>query len=267
MRDVVSSTQEPLNELPRLLAASRALDKLMCSMPENTFIALLDGTIIRTSRSVQDNLGYSEIDLIGRSLLCLHSDEQRPQAMNCIQSLRYSRPINNTLEIICKGGIPHSAINTLSLAEIGGNPIIIMISRALASQITSQSPVCENRTLSVLYVEDSVANQQLMSAVLKRQGWGVVLAMNGVEGLDKFRQLEFDIILMDIQMPVMDGFQTVSVIRDEEREMGRNTPVIAVTANGGSLGMYLKAGFDEVVFKPFVASDLVRKIKKQAGIL
>ncbi|MDD3073880.1 MAG: response regulator [Eubacteriales bacterium] len=267
MRDEIASTPKLADKLVDKIATSRAIDNLMFSAPELSFVAMLDGTILRVSKSVQDMLGYKEDDLIGRNLVTLHPEEQRSQATEYLKTLCYSKPLNNTLEIVCQAGNHHRVLNTLSLSRIDGNPIIIMISRGLTPRASSDFAAFQSRNLRILYVEDCLTNQQLMKSVITRQGWGIVSAMNGEEGLAEYRKQIFDIILMDIQMPVLDGYQTTRIIRDEERYLNRSTPIIAVTASGGNTGDYLRAGFDDVVFKPFNSSNLVTKIRRYTGFV
>lgn len=100
-----------------------------------------------------------------------------------------------------------------------------------------------------LVVEDSEVSRKLMTFILENEGFEVVGAANGNEGVDKFAKQSFDVVIMDIQMPVMDGLEATRLIREHEKESGTRTPVIAVTA-GMDRGSCMKADMDEYVEKP-----------------
>lgn len=117
----------------------------------------------------------------------------------------------------------------------------------------------ENLALNVLLVEDSLLNQKLMCAQLEAQNWVVVIATNGQEALDVMAKAEFDIVLMDVQMPVMDGLCATRLIRKTEAETGKHTPVVAVTAGMDSQSC-LEAGMDDYLGKPVHVDMLYEKI-------
>jgi two-component system sensor histidine kinase/response regulator len=92
----------------------------------------------------------------------------------------------------------------------------------------------------------------LASRLLEKQGHAVTLAANGLEAIRHYGESEFDAILMDIQMPLMDGFEATSAIREREKASGRRTPIIALTAHAlaGYREICLRAGMDGYVSKP-----------------
>jgi two-component system, sensor histidine kinase and response regulator len=106
--------------------------------------------------------------------------------------------------------------------------------------------------LRVLLVEDNVVNQMVAEALLERRGLDVVLAGNGREGVEAFRRQRFDLVLMDIQMPEMDGFEALAAIRALEQGTGRRTPVVALTAHAMKEDheRCLAAGMDDYLSKP-----------------
>ena len=106
-----------------------------------------------------------------------------------------------------------------------------------------------------LVVEDSVVNQKLLTHLMTTLGFEVTLAENGEEAVDKFGQQAFDVILMDVQMPVMDGLTATRVIRHREHGRDEHTPIIAVTA-GVDRQSCLEAGMDEHMHKPVRLDDL-----------
>jgi two-component system, sensor histidine kinase and response regulator len=116
-------------------------------------------------------------------------------------------------------------------------------------------------TLSILLVEDNPVNQKVASRLLENTGHTVTIASNGREALDLLEQSGwqgFDLALMDIQMPVMDGFEAIANIREHERVAGGHLPVIALTAHAldGYAERCLRAGMDGYASKPINLADL-----------
>lgn len=107
-------------------------------------------------------------------------------------------------------------------------------------------------TLNVLLVEDNEINQKLAIGVLEHQGHRVTVACNGQEALDQLQSRPFDVVLMDVQMPVMDGLTATRELRKREIETGTHIPVIAMTAHAmaGDREKCLDAGMDAYVPKP-----------------
>jgi two-component system sensor histidine kinase/response regulator len=115
----------------------------------------------------------------------------------------------------------------------------------------------------VLLVEDNEINQQVAMEILQGAGLKVTVANNGQEGVDAARKNEYDVILMDIQMPVMDGYTASQEIRNLKSEI-RNVPIIAMTAHAmaGDEDKSLKAGMNDHVTKPIDPDRLFSTLKK-----
>lgn len=113
-------------------------------------------------------------------------------------------------------------------------------------------------SLQVLLVEDHPINQMLATTLLKKWGHAVVLAKNGQEGVNLFPGQAWDLVLMDMQMPVMGGLEATRLIRASERP-GQRTPIVAMTANAmeSDRQACLEAGMDDHLAKPFNARDLL----------
>ena len=114
--------------------------------------------------------------------------------------------------------------------------------------------------LKILAAEDNLVNQLVLTTLLEPFGWTPVIVGNGQDAVDAMARETWDIVLMDMQMPIMDGEEAVKVIRAREAESGAaRTPVIALTANTLShqVQRYLANGFDEVVAKPIQLEHLV----------
>ena len=125
-------------------------------------------------------------------------------------------------------------------------------------------PFPRTGTLHILLVEDSIVNQKLATALLEREGHTAVVANNGREALAAWESQELDLILMDVQMPVMDGFEAVTAIRAKESQTGEHVPIIALTAHAltGDREHCLEAGMDEYITKPLRAKQLIETIER-----
>ncbi|MHB8866132.1 MAG: response regulator, partial [Pirellulaceae bacterium] len=118
--------------------------------------------------------------------------------------------------------------------------------------------------LRVLLAEDSVTNQRLTISTLRRHGHQVEVADSGNMALDKLSAAEFDLVLMDVRMPKMDGLEATRIIRDRERLTGGHIPIIALTANAmrGDRERCLEAGMDGYLTKPMQPAELIAAISE-----
>ncbi len=112
--------------------------------------------------------------------------------------------------------------------------------------------------LSILLAEDGLVNQKVAIGLLERRGHKVVVANNGQEAIDLLERQHFDLVLMDVQMPIMDGFETTVAIREGEKASGAHIPIIAMTASAmkGDREQCLSAGMDAYIAKPISANEL-----------
>lgn len=118
------------------------------------------------------------------------------------------------------------------------------------------------RTLRVLLAEDTPANQKLVSRILAKRGHVVVVAEDGHKAVDLVREQDFDLVLMDVQMPVMDGFQATAAIRALPGPKS-STPVVAMTAHAmkGDEERCLGAGMDAYITKPLNSRELLEMVE------
>ncbi|MFZ4520079.1 MAG: ATP-binding protein [Bacteroidales bacterium] len=125
----------------------------------------------------------------------------------------------------------------------------------------------EFRTRVVLVAEDNAINQRIVSFQLKKMGFEVDMVGDGQQAWDKYHTRPYDLIILDIQMPFMDGYQVAKAIREEEKGTTRHSAIIALTANAmkGDREMYLDAGMDEYVSKPFTYEILQKAIISLIG--
>ena len=137
--------------------------------------------------------------------------------------------------------------------------------------VTKHSIREENTKLKILLAEDNMVNQKLAVKVLGKQGYGVTVAGNGKEAVNLFTENHFDVILMDVQMPEMDGLEATERIRHWEEGLGTHVPIIAMTANAmkGDREKCLASGMDAYVSKPIRPALLMEAIDatmRQYGI-
>jgi len=122
------------------------------------------------------------------------------------------------------------------------------------------------RSLRVLVVEDNRVNQTLAKRLLEMRGHRVTLAENGRKALDTLARRAFDIVLMDVQMPVMNGLEATAAIRERERGTGRHVPIVALTAHAmrGDRERCLAAGMDTYLLKPIQREQLFATVESLA---
>jgi signal transduction histidine kinase/CheY-like chemotaxis protein/HPt (histidine-containing phosphotransfer) domain-containing protein len=121
------------------------------------------------------------------------------------------------------------------------------------SAVPAESSTPSLRPLRILLVEDNAVNRKLAISLLEKDDHFVRIATNGKEALDILEQESFDVVLMDLAMPVMDGFEATAAIRAREQRTGSHQPIIAMTAHAlkGDREKCLQAGMDGYVSKPF----------------
>jgi two-component system, sensor histidine kinase len=141
-------------------------------------------------------------------------------------------------------------------------PIAPAAPAAATTAATTPAATTPGIPAHVLLVEDNRVNLQVGLGMLSRIGCSVETAADGLQALERFAPGRFDLVLMDCQMPGLDGFETTAAIRAREAEGGRRTPVIALTANAidGDRERCLAAGMDDYLPKPFRLADLRRLV-------
>ena len=122
--------------------------------------------------------------------------------------------------------------------------------------------------LSILVAEDNAVNQRLIIRMLEKRGHRVALARNGAEAVELFDKNSFDLALMDVQMPEMDGLTATGLIRQREQGTGRHLHIVALTAHAmkGDQERCLAAGMDEYLSKPIHPQELDQVLSKQAQV-
>ena len=136
---------------------------------------------------------------------------------------------------------------------------------AKRSEVPALAPVL--RDLRVLLAEDNAVNQILAKRLLEKNGHIVYLAANGREALAMLGRERVDVVLMDLQMPEMDGIQATAAIRASEQLHGGHVPIVALTAHAlkGDHEHCLASGMDGYLAKPYSGEDLNRVLAEVAG--
>ncbi|MBU1078746.1 MAG: response regulator [Spirochaetes bacterium] len=125
--------------------------------------------------------------------------------------------------------------------------------------------IAAGNELSILFVDDNEYNQLLGRRLLEKIGHRVALADNGKKALNMLEKGTFDLILMDVMMPEMDGYEATIKIREKEKKTGKHVPIIAMTAKvmKGDKDKCLAVGMDDYISKPINSEKLYKKIIKQ----
>jgi two-component system, sensor histidine kinase and response regulator len=130
--------------------------------------------------------------------------------------------------------------------------------------IDSRMPNTNSRHLRILLAEDNPVNQKLAIKLIEKHGHTVLIASNGQEVIEALEKDAFDIILMDVQMPIMDGLITTAKIREQEENSGQHIPIIAMTANSeeADIEQSRAVGMDGHLSKPLQTLDLFNEIDR-----
>ena len=131
-------------------------------------------------------------------------------------------------------------------------------STAMITQSSLRQSATANKTLRILLAEDNLVNQKLASRLLEKRNHSVTVAMNGREALAALEKDAFDLVLMDMQMPEMDGFEATRILRERERSTGRHQHLIAMTAlaMNGDRERCMAVGMDGYLSKPIRPQEL-----------
>ncbi len=194
------------------------------------------------------------------------------ELLSVVQAIRRRSRFKET-PIVALGPIGH-AVDDSEIAVSVTKPVRrAQLAAALSKVILNPSddvkaaePVREQSRASVLsgrvlVVEDNIVNQKVMAAMLRREGCHVDIANHGKEAVEALAEADYDMVFMDCQMPVMDGYEATQIIRAGESDGGQHLPIIAVTANAmeGDRERCLIMGMDDYISKP-VSADGLRAI-------
>ena len=141
------------------------------------------------------------------------------------------------------------------------------VSPPAAGGLSRDGRPAAQRPLRILLAEDNPANQKVAVYLLRQYGHGATVASDGREALERVRDQDFDLVLMDVQMPTMDGFQATEAIRKLPEQAKARLPIVAMTAYAmkGDQERCLAAGMDGYITKPINARELFETIERLAG--
>ena len=232
---LVQSGWAALAELKRAYEAGNAIPLVLmdAQMPQ------LDGFAAAANIKQQANLGAT--------IVMLTSGGQRGDAERCRQlgiSAYLSKPVRQW------------ELREAILRVLGLKP-----QRGESPRLVTRHSLQETRQhLRILLAEDNPVNRELTVRILSKRGHSVAVAANGRTALEMLEAQVFDLILMDVQMPEMDGFEATAAIRKNEAVTGTRIPIIAMTAHAmkGDRERCLDAGMDGYISKPVKADDLIK---------
>jgi PAS domain S-box-containing protein len=241
MRPVLAASgAEALTRLEEAQAANApfAVMILDCHMPEMGGFQLVE--VIRQRPA-----------LAGTTIVMLTSAGQRGDAARCRElgiAAYLTKPVNQSQLV-------ESIQSALGRKGAGS---------AAPALITPYSLPAVESKLRVLLAEDNAVNQTLAARLLEKQGHSVVVVGTGRAALEALDEQEFDLVLMDVQMPDMDGLEATAAIREREKGNGIHVPIIAMTAHAmtGDRERCLAAGMDGYVAKPISGQALAREINR-----
>ena len=229
----VSRGAEGLTELSRAVSAGEPYDLVIldCAMPS------MDGFAFAERICGDEQLRRTKMIMVSSSARTGHADRCRQLGI-----IRYmTKPVvqSELLNTILSAFQEQAASDT-------------------RSRPSAQEPPAGHRGLKILLAEDSPINRQVAIGMLKMRGHTVVDVHDGRQAVSAWEEDAFDVILMDVQMPELDGFEATAVIREREKPTDRHTPIVAMTANAmkGDRERCLGAGMDSYIAKPIDSEQL-----------
>lgn len=221
------------------------------------------------------SLAHEHLPLAPIDFLLIDLHELKMAGIHLAQEVRCQSALGNVAIVMLVA--PDEGVTSVIASGCGVNVlltkpmrkgVLIESFRAALAQQRQQQPVLvtqhllqvqgERKALRALLVEDNEVNQIIAKGALRRLGITADVTNNGEEAIDAVREYRYDFILMDCEMPVMDGFEATRIIRDWEQTQGERTPIIALTASDGDdcHQQCIQAGMDEYMQKPFRADQL-----------
>lgn len=210
-------------------------------------LVLLDAMMPEMDGFTLAELIRRDTDLLGSTLMMLSSANHREDAARC-RDLGVASYLTKPIK--------QSALLDAIMVTLG--PSASLDDGHVAPSEPRPASPGRGRAMRILLAEDNAVNQRLAVSLLEKRGHRVTVARNGREALDALQDGRFDVVLMDVQMPEMDGFEATAAIRAREQESGGHTPIIAMTAHAlkGDRERCLEAGMDAYVTKPLRPRDL-----------
>jgi two-component system sensor histidine kinase/response regulator len=213
------------------------------------------------------------------NLILVHAEIPGQDGYDLADEIHAQEELGDPAVILMTAGMPHTksaagggtGVSAYLARPIGPSQLlnaIDLVWERRASAATTPAPAPEakdlKKRLRILSVEDNAFNQMFVSSLLEQDGHNVDLAATGYEALEALERESFDLVLMDVQMPEMDGIQAAGVIREREKATGGRIPIVAMTARAmiGDRERCLAAGMDGYLSKPVHAEDLRRLLDR-----
>ncbi len=196
-----------------------------------------------------------EPGLAGSTLMMLSSADRRENIARC-RDVGVKAYLNKPIR--------RSELQAAILSVLGASPGQELQAANGARRAIAAGTCC----LRVLLTEDNAVNQKLAVRLLEKRGHSVVVAGNGREAIETLARESFDVVLMDVQMPEMDGFEATQRIRELEQTTGAHVPIVAMTAHAmkGDRERCLAAGMDGYISKPLRPSELFEAVESLAAV-
>jgi two-component system, sensor histidine kinase and response regulator len=196
-----------------------------------------------------------EPDLAGAAVMMLTSADRQGDAARC-RAIGLAAYLVKPVKMVELQRVIASA---LGQEGSGSNPGLSRNDTKKHSVLPAATPAI-TRSLRILLAEDNAVNLRVAIRLLQGYGHSVTVANHGGEAVAAMNRASYDLVLMDVQMPVMDGFEATRLIREKEAGTGQHTPIVAMTAHAmkGDRERCLVAGMDEYLSKPVQRDDLLR---------
>jgi len=171
----------------------------------------------------------------------------------------------STFYFTARFGLPDAASRRNGASRGAGRPVAPELHVSHPDGASFNGSSFNGGSLRILLAEDNLVNQKLAIRLLQKRGHSVVTASNGKEALAALERERFDLVLMDVQMPEMNGFEATALIREKERTTGRRMPIVALTAHAmkGDRERCLESGMDDYLAKPIRSAELYKVIENQ----
>ena len=235
----VASVAEAVRQLEQMAGAGQPYAMILtdASMPD------VDGFTL--ARKVQENR------VLCRSMIMMLTSGDRPGDIRKCKELGIAAYLVKPVK--------QSELLDAILVAIGGQSALTG-----GQDVSSVSTRKTNAPKSILLAEDSLINQKLAIGLLEKWGHRVTVANDGREAVNLSAQTRFDLILMDVQMPELDGLDATRLIRRREETTGEHLPIVAMTAHAmkGDRELCLEAGMDDYLMKPIRAEQLFQALEK-----
>jgi signal transduction histidine kinase/DNA-binding response OmpR family regulator/HPt (histidine-containing phosphotransfer) domain-containing protein len=213
---------------------------------------------------------HKEPGLAPRTIMMLSSADRQTDAARCRRlgmAAYLVKPVKaDELQIAILAAISDATRDKRTAAGATARPERTRPETTRPETGTASAAAQPSKELRILLAEDNLVNQRVALHILRKANHSVHAVVNGREAVEALEREPFDLVLMDVQMPEMDGFEATDAIRTREKISGKHMPIVAMTAHAmaGDRDRCLAAGMDEYISKPVHGPDLLRLLQKFA---